>query len=296
MSLPYYGEEVCSFSTQKGPCQNKAYYFFGNKLGCGVHIKNSERITLTKRSKKEVEEIKSDNHQAELDVITAFQQINLARQARGDIVLCKISMMKSPSHKEGYYNIYPNYKDGGRKDGLGCPALSPKSIGPIEHGQLGVLASRNLENFHQGSKCYRHEVDVNGFPTGEFYAARDRMFTDPEPHRHKIKGEKPLYSVWIDKKGGGHCLNYIQSRQFYCNFYERAVLQMPEFKYLQDILNKGVNIQICGYDAYEMKKEEIEKEYLNEKFPFGHERVLFALLSISDPNEYPWRKHKIFEF
>lgn len=44
-----------------------------------------------------------------------------------------------------------------------------------------------------------------------------------------------------------------------------------------------------------MEIENIEKEYLNDKVPFGHERVLFTMLTLNE-NDYPWKKYKTFNF
>lgn len=56
----------------------------------------------------------------------------------------------------------------------------------------------------------------------------------------------------------------------------------------------------CGYDAHEIPEatvDAIEKAYLDPSVPFGHERVLFAMLALRDtPEEYPWRKYKTLEF
>jgi hypothetical protein len=60
----------------------------------------------------------------------------------------------------------------------------------------------------------------------------------------------------------------------------------------------NVKLQICGPDAYGVSivsKNGIEEEYLNPKVPFGHERVLLTILTL-EPEDYPWRKYKTFEF
>lgn len=66
----------------------------------------------------------------------------------------KMNMMKDIGFVTGYINIFPNFKHGNRRDGIGLPSLSPKSIGPVDHGQPGLPLALNLENFHQGNKVY----------------------------------------------------------------------------------------------------------------------------------------------
>lgn len=139
----------------------------------------------------------------------------------------------------------------------------------------------------------------------------------------------PDYFVWVDKKGEEHHLvgtpGYIVSRQFYCNFYDRLASVTEEFLKLKDLLARGYSLQICGPDAFPMEtilgatepgldedeeskegidKESIDKEkivkgeetYLDPAHPFGHERVLYTMLTVSTPDSWPWRKHKTFDF
>lgn len=102
----------------------------------------------------------------------------------------------------------------------------------------------------------------------------------------------------MDKTGQIHYLDYVRSRQFYCNFYERLAKVHPDFLELMKLQNNGVNLQICGYDGFAISSAdpvEIERAYLDPSVPFGHERVLYALLHLKE-NEYPWRKYKTFDF
>lgn len=140
-----------------------------------------------------------------------------------------------------------------------------------------------------------HNIQILGF----VYENRLKFYNDPIPHRHKYRGTGdnpniPLYFIWVDKGGKEHRLTYIESRQFYCNFYERFALESKDFLYIKSLVMSGVNIQICGYDAAPLVGS-IEEEYLNPRVPFGHERVLYTLLMVP-PEEYPWRKYKTFEF
>jgi len=134
----------------------------------------------------------------------------------------------------------------------------------------------------------------------------------------------PVCSIWRQADGTRKHMTYLQSRQFYCTYYTRFALNIIEFsdtnevkdckakshtaflrlkKYLAD----GYNLQICGFDAYpvdltcgeEGQDDEtrtvasiMEQCYLDTSRPFGHELVLFTLLVIDDPKQYPWFKHK----
>jgi len=297
MSLIYYGESFCDGIKKNGDkCINKAYYKCIGYYLCGVHAKN-KHDPLPNRNKKNSEEIKSKDIEKRLEIIEKYKNINKENNKEGDIKLCKIYMMKYRFYLDGYLNIYPNYRDGNRKDGYGCSSLSPMFIGPIEHGQLNIPISKNLENFYQGSKCFEHEAiknDSQYIPGEIFYNNRNKFFNDDIGHRRKYKG-KPLFFVWTDKYGKEYYLDYISSRQFYCNFYERGVRLSKEFIKLKNMIKDGINIQICGYDAHEINKEGIEKAYLNNTKPFGHELVIYTML-VLECKDYPWIKFKTFDF
>jgi hypothetical protein len=131
-----------------------------------------------------------------------------------------------------------------------------------------------------------------------FFATQTAMYNDATPHRHKtIRGVKPtsrpLFSVWVDKDGSLHRLSYFESRQLYCHFYERMVADLPSLAELKKKLADGYNLNICGYDAFPLADgQTLEQCYKDVSKPFGHERVLYALLI----GERPWAKYKTFDF
>lgn len=295
LNKPSYGEIKCQGVKKSGDkCENGAYYCSNGQYLCGVHSRSdTNRCELIKTKKN----IDKENITYE-SIIQAFPNWKLAnpeiRSQPGDIILSKMGFMKGVPDIENYIKVYPNYKHQNKAGGLGMSSLSPMALGPVNHGQPHIGPAKNLENFHQGNKCYKDELNVNGEPSEIFYQNQQIFYNDDTPHRHKREKEKPVYSVWINKKGG-YKINYVESRQFYCNFYERLVSKEDDFRKLKDLHDKGVNLQICGYDAYPLTKETIEDEYLNPERPFGHERVLCSMLLL-EPKDYPWKKHKTFKF
>ena len=81
---------------------------------------------------------------------------------------------------------------------------------------------------------------------------------------------------------------------FYCAFYENIVKNLDDFKILQEKINNGYNLQICGYDAYDVNTD-IETCYKDTKKQFGHELVLYTML-VYPQEEYPWKKYKTEEY
>jgi len=289
------GDDLClSLITTKGKnygnfCDKRAYYFVegvGNL--CGVHSrKHTNRVTLeTKESKRSKVKVREE----ELEVHCSSVE---------EVRFHKMKMMKRVPLVEGYLNVFPNNKHGKRKDGMGLPDLSPMRLGKVFHGQPNLPPAENIENFHQFSKKFRGET------MEEFREASEVGYQDKTPHRRKTFGEGkhneiiPECFIWVDEGGEENMLSYVESRQFYCNFYERLALETDAYALLLDLLIDGTNIQICGYDACDLSPDDVEGEYLNERIPFGHERVLAVLLwrdlgMIEGP--LPWETYKTFNF
>lgn len=173
-------------------------------------------------------------------------------------------------------------------------------IGPVHHGQPRLPPALNLENFHQGSKKFAVQSD------DEFRETQIAMFQDPHPHRHHpaapvpapgVNRNVPEYFVWIDRDGSVHHVTYVESRQFYCNFLERAIRHQPDFLRLADMRASGINLLLCGFDAFEpAPNRTLEEVYLDPSTPFGHELVIYTMLVEPEEARWPWRIHKTFDF
>lgn len=293
----FYGETICSATLKSGePCKNKAYFLSNGKFLCGMHSKkDSERKELPKDPNKG--EKKEQIFKEMMERCKKIAAENKKKGKKGIVICSKLRMMKEPEYKEGFLCVFPNYKHQNRKDGFGCKSLSPKDMGPVKHGQPGLPIALTIENFHQGNKVFECEIDKNRKPLKRFYETREKMYQDPVPHRHKeeAKGKNiPVFSVWVDKQGNEHHLSYFESRQFYCTFYERMAKKLPDFKRLRKMIDDGFNLQIVGYDAYPVTKT-VEEHYKDISRPFGHELVLYTLLTEKEEN-YPWRKFATFDF
>jgi hypothetical protein len=311
----YYGEIPCQATYGYGKaCRNKAYFKISQPeefYVCGQHVKKYNNATeLFKNPNKKKDTLRQLSYRQSLVEKAAEQnraQNSIKSKAMGFIgqVICtKMFMMRDPQHIDGFLKVFPNFKHQNRKDGYGCKALSPKAMGPILHNQPRLPPAKNLENFWQFSKVFPDEVDEKGEPTPAFFEAQIRAFNDPIPHRHKPNAKKsststninvPLYSVFRRKDGTLVKYKYVESRQIYCNYYERIALKTKEFQHLKDLLKQGYNLQICGYDAYDVTKTP-EDHYLDGSKPFGHELVLYTMLVVDDPSCYPWRMYTTEEF
>lgn len=275
----YHGETKCQGRYASGEkCRNKAYFQLGEKYYCGVHGKGGTKL-------------KANPQKKELDVERIKKELEEVEEARGegDVIVTKLQMMKPAPYVKGYLKIFPNFRHGNRKDGFGCPSLSPMSLGPINHGMKNLPAAQNLENFHQGAKIFEEELE-NDIITKESFNLRKRIYLDKTPYRHKfkypgsgIKSKIPLFSVYYDSKGIERRYTYIESRYFYCYWYQKLATQQEEFEKLLGLLDEGYNLQIVGFDGYSV--EDLWEHYNDPSRPFGHELVLYTLLT---QEEYPW--------
>jgi hypothetical protein len=299
--IVYHGQVKC-FKQVDG-CSNKAYWKVGNKYLCGTHSKKSVRKALPKLSKKEIDERKKSKDAKDYKLAKQMAEKNKKAGKKGKVILQKMKMRRALPTEPGFLKVFPNNLHQNRKDGFGCASLSPMQLGPVKHGQPGLPDCFNIENFHQGSKCFKEELNTDGNPSKLFYKNRRTWYNDVKPHRHKYLGEDkkkkniPRYFVWVDKDKKEHHLDYIASRQFYCNFYERLAKKQKDFEKLKKMIDDGWNLQICGYDArpIEMNAKAVENAYKDDSSPFGHEIVLFSMLVLKEES-WPWRKYKTFEF
>ena len=134
---------------------------------------------------------------------------------------------------------------------------------------------------------------------------REKMYADDIPYRHKFnypgfEGEAPtgnrnipLFSVFFDGQGIEHRYNYLQCRYFYCHYYEKLVegAKNADFEHLKQCIQMGMNLQIVGYDGYKNGVEKSLWEHYNDTSrPFGHELVLYTLLTVEKREDYPWNR------
>lgn len=295
----YYGEINCEAiygsGAKKGEiCRNKAYYEKGGRYLCGTHSRG-DRVELP--TNPNAKQLKVAALGTRLGKVLEKAEENRLAGRRGHVIVTKLKMMKPVEYRDGYRAVFPNYKHGNREDGYGCPALSPKSLGPVEHIMPNLPPAMNLENFHQHSKLWAFELDEEGTQKKEFFEARVRAYEDPTPHRHKYDRKTlksyghnvniPAFSLFYKADGTACKFSYFGSRYFYCKKYEELAGKTKEIEQLRQWLREGMNLQIVGYDGYDVTVDLMQHYYDTSK-PFGHELVLYTMLVVEDPKEYPW--------
>lgn len=323
----FYGETSCCAiikSTGLG-CTNQAYFSAYTykkdnenekkrkveEYLCGVHVKQCNGTARELPKNPDPKGYKKNITEQHQKTIEAAKVLNCTSGKQGKVILTRMFMLKNPVRIEGFYNIFPNFKHGGRTDGLGLPKLSPKSLGPIKHNMKDFPVCLSLENFHQMSKVYPSEYDA---ATGKVLEAtikeRKEIYASNIPLRHKPAAKLatntqknkninvPLFSTYYTQDGVEKRFSYLQCRWFYCYWYEKLVAEEFEYARLVNLSDSGYNINIVGYDAYPVdvsegcSQDELKnilcKHYIDTTRPFGHELVLFSMLVLSDCESYPW--------
>ena len=287
--FPFHGQAPCEGIIQKtkAKCTNKAYYEQAGKFYCGVHSS-----TKKQRSKLIVDPQKNEKRRLELARwkvdVEEVATVNQANNRKGHVRVGKLRMMRAPPHVAGYLKVFPNYRHGKRVDGFGCKTLSPKDLGPVEHGMLGWPDAKNLENYHQGAKIFLNEVIVNEEPYSskekkmadslldlqytvlpDAIELRKKMYEDPIPYRHKFKYpamkklvvdstnlNKPLFSLFYHQyvEGKQRRFTYLQCRYFYCHWYEILTRHNAELEVLLHKIKLGYNLHLLGYDGREVER------------------------------------------
>jgi hypothetical protein len=234
---------------------------------------------------------------------------------RGRVGCRRTSLFGKKTPEDGWELVFPNYraKSNGCA-GLKLPALSPMAMGPFDTGHPGLPPARSLENAFQFRKVFADELGPAAL-NGEravlpiFYERLRAAHTDPAPHRHKRRRVKPLFALYAGADGRELRLGYIESREFYCSWYEGFVCgrfgdgrATCAFAHCLAALDAGRSLLICGFDGNDWQAapalpgatdaDKLEALYLSPDRPFGHELVLATLLRYPDqPELWPWRRH-----
>ena len=308
--LPGYEEEKCWHSG----CKEWAKFELNGKALCGRHC-NKKQVNRKVLDKSNYEAFQESFRKPRREAIAEAQRENRDNHRVGDVIVIGHKqpngmrdvrlMLSHPSYRasfyrDGYLAVFPNFKHGNTPEGFGCKTLSPKDMGPVHHGMSNLPTAMSIENYHQFAKCFPCDVDENSNPTGAWFAQRARGYSDPHPHRHSPSavsavGNKnsPPFSVFYSETGEERRYTYLQCRAFYCVWYEKLAMDLPELQALKNLRQNGTNLQIVGYDGYCEGVTMTLWEHFNDvSRPFGHELVLYTLLTVESPSDYPWNQYR----
>lgn len=196
--ISYHGAKTCQGMYKKGgKCKNNAYYRVKDgltPLRCGYHSKKNNRTDLPKDPQaKEKELQKMKDHFLSVESVATDNRVN---NVAGKVICSKLRMFKGYRQEPGYLNIFPNNRHQNRTDGFGCCSLSPMRLGPVIHNQPGLPIAKNIENFHQGNKCFPSEMDEKGNPKPIFYETQKKLYLDSVPDTNKQQNRLPRIRIY----------------------------------------------------------------------------------------------------
>lgn len=157
--------------------------------------------------------------------------------------------------------------------------LSPMLVGMI-FSDNGI--AKNMENFWQYAKVYKHHVDQDGNPTQEYFDWKNKGYNKDWADRYPAgKGSIPLYTWYCGEK-----LNYIEARkELYLKYYKEAVIKTEAFKKLkevwQDCKKNNKDLILLDFDAYNHRILNYTWDQIlhDETRKMGHAFVLAKILS-----------------
>lgn len=284
MKRNFAGEEKCSC------CERPAYFDYRNVLFCGLHCNknNPDRKKLPVNPQKILDLDRARQEHARS--VKDFREANIAQGLKGKVTVQHLRMFGGHPTIPGFQNVFPNFKGE-------HPSVSPKSLGPVL-GYGGETAP-TIEIDHQWRKQFTIDLDFQGNPTAKSrQVILDAYRHPPAEQRHKYSRKdlpkdninKCMFSIH-DWGEGEKRFSYIESRFFYCFHMQMLAPQARDFKLFRELIDSGTNIAICGYDAHMDKGDDLMAAYEYEGKPFGHEMVLWTLLTIENPSDYPWNRY-----
>eukprot|EP00298_Acanthocystis_sp_HF-20_P011626 c19484_g1_i1.p1 GENE.c19484_g1_i1~~c19484_g1_i1.p1 ORF type:complete len:302 (+),score=108.98 c19484_g1_i1:143-1048(+) len=222
---------------------------------------------------------------------------NKSQQKRGK-VLCGcvwrgISSDQMP-YQEGFIPIFVSKGKGQIGNALSPfnlfvpqPMLSNFTVDGKQGSSL--LPNRPLELVWQSAKITPDEIDKNGKVKSSFFERRKKIFKEGKVKRRYLDKSQTIAGALFGGEGQT-VVQWVPSRIFYCTSYDTSVQKKKEFKLLENLVENGFNILLLGPDGFPIgpNEEDIKLAYESTAHPFGHERVLLALLRGIKPwTSYP---------
>jgi len=118
-----------------------------------------------------------------------------------------------------------------------------------------------------------------------YFSRRERIYSGRTPKRRYLERGTAIEGACFGSAEHG-LIQYVPSRVFYCNAYERTVASSSEFNVLKELVDAGFNFVLLGPDGHPVETSQgaVAEAYADASLQFGHERVLLAMLR----GETPW--------
>lgn len=153
-----------------------------------------------------------------------------------------------------------------------------------------ALAQRPLELVWQAAKV-KHCEQQSGIASKAYFERRARIYNEGLVKRSYIQKQDIAGTLvnWRDSS----LIEWVPSRKFYCVAYAMAAKNTAAYSFLEAAHRAGWNLLLGGPDGFPLSgsasatspsSSEMASAYTSEERPFGHERVLVAMLL----GESPW--------
>lgn len=291
--VPYAGKTQCDdygYTTGKR-CRLPAHWTSDGKVYC-YHHKTVYCTALPKHPNPMKH--KCDGVQRRRDAVKAAREENVKNGVRGKVACSTLFQMKPAKYIPGYTCVFVESHFSNHDDGIVAKELCPKQMGPVHHGQPRLPVAKNLANLYMFSKVMRGDMDPRGYPSDEFYKLQKEMYACNETMGNVKYAERmkllPLFCRWILPNNTNQLLDVIEGRQIFCHFYEYLARTTSDYRRIVRLLDDGYNVQIVGHTGYALTKS-IAEHYADPAVEFGHELVLYTMLTVEDEGSYPWRRN-----
>jgi ribonuclease HI len=240
-------------------------------------------------------------------LVSATRRANVAAGKRGKVFLGKAWRAQKSEEIPVVPGAVPIYVSNG-KGNIGT-AVSPFNLpvprrfvrGTVDGNPTGAPLWNGvnipMELWWQSSKVAKSEVHpITNVIADSYWRRRAAIYRAGVAKRRYIDVADIYGAVFGNK--GDPVYQYIDSRVFYCQAYEEAIMDPNNrdaynaFSFLDKLLEAGVNILLLGPDADPLPSGDdlgspFDVAYHSTVSPFGHERVIAALLS----RDTPWKAY-----
>ena len=170
--------------------------------------------------------------------------------------------------------------------GVSLPKLAPVGMGTVRYASWLPPASR-LETLTACRLMYADDL-APGAPDAATRVldlmAHDRVIVTKPALDGTVSARTPVCARVYTGPSCWRDIDLVRYRQFFCNYYAHLAEMSPDFDRITQLLDAGNNICIAGPTAGRVfVAEDVTKAYNDAATPFGHEWVLFGMLTGIEP-------------
>ena len=259
--------------------------------------KEKEQVAEKKKARQEMLKATRKNHAATVRKATSQ---NARDGRRGQVKVGKLPHWRDSGVADKTWPKLEGFKNVSVCSGNPGPfkQLNPSKLGPIclrFRGGDRILA-HNISNLWEFSKVFLEDIEPGtGHPNKAWFDRRTKCWPEEEGYRLLAKrgdeGRQPQYFFW----GATEKFTGIQARShIFCRAYARTAVRTDGYRKLVDLIEKGTNIHILGYEGYDYDRHNSDGDHgcsledclFDMNKLFGHELVIAGLLT----GATPWRK------